>query len=160
MTVPAPVRDRREELLLSATSLRHGLALEPQVAATAMADLPGVWHVGVPRNSADPWASAAGGVGRDVTSARLAAVGEALERYAAATCPLPVRRRSQIPAGETVLPAAEFSLLRPDQVAAAGGAFDELYGDDARFTTARTRCTTTRRCGCRTSSSACAARAA
>jgi ribosomal protein S12 methylthiotransferase accessory factor len=136
VTLPDGVRDRREQLLLSATSSRHGLALEPQVARTAMADLPGVWHVGVPRGGAEPWSSAAGGVGRDLASARLAAVGEALERYAAATCPLPVVSRSQLPAGDAVLPADAFSLLRADQVAAAGGAFDALYGDDADFTLA------------------------
>ncbi|MBA3748118.1 MAG: hypothetical protein H0W96_11605, partial [Solirubrobacterales bacterium] len=63
MTVPATVRDRRAELLMSAANHRHGIVLKPQLARTAMADMPGVWHVGVPQNSADAWRSAAGGVG-------------------------------------------------------------------------------------------------
>ena len=135
MTLPDATRDRRAELLLSAANFRHGIVLKPQVARTGMADLPGVWHVGVPQNSADAWSSAAGGVGRDVASARLAAIGEALERYAAMTCALPVRTRSQL-AGEPVVPASEFSLLRPEQVAAAGDAFARLYDEEAPLTRA------------------------
>jgi ribosomal protein S12 methylthiotransferase accessory factor len=129
---PAP-RDRRAELMLSAAGARHGMVLAPQVARTGMAELPGVWHVGVPRTrGGDGWTSASGGVGRDVAGARLAAVGEALERYAAATCPIALRSRAAL-AGETVLAAAEFSLFTAQQVAAPGFAFAGLYGDDARY---------------------------
>lgn len=135
MTVPGTVRDRRAQLLLSAANFRHGVVLKPQVARTGMADLPGVFHVGVPRDSADAWSSAAGGVGRDLASARLAAIGEALERYAAVTCALPVRTRAQL-AGETVVAASEFSLLSPDRVADGAPAPAGLYGDDARYTQA------------------------
>ena len=109
------------------------MVLAPQVARTGMADLAGVVHVGVPRaRGGDGWSSASGGVGRDVASARLAAIGEALERYAAATCPLELRTRGDLD-GETVVPAAEFSLFSPEQVAAPGFAFAELYAADARY---------------------------
>ncbi len=132
MTLPDATRDRRAELLLSAANFRHGIVLKPQVARTGMADLPGVWHVGVPQNSADAWRSAAGGVGRDIASARLAAIGEALERYAAATCALTTRTRSQL-AGEAIVAASEFSLFSAEQVAAPRFAFSSLYDDDALY---------------------------
>ena len=137
----APLRrDRRAELLLSAADARHGMVLAPQVARTGMADLPGVVHVGVPRTRAgDGWSSASGGVGRDVASARSAALGEALERYAAATCALERRTRREI-AGERVLPAAGFSLFTPDQVASPGfalGCFGLLTRASAWFLSAR-----------------------
>ena len=131
-TVLSP-RDRRAELMLSAAGARHGMVLAPQVARTGMAELPDVWHVGVPRTrGGDGWSSASGGVGRDVASARLAAVGEALERYAAATCPLETRTRAEL-AGAPVLPASEFSLFSARQIAEPGFAFAELYGEDARY---------------------------
>lgn len=133
--LPATVRDRRAELLLSAASFRHGIVLKPQVAETSMADLPGIWHVGVPRNSAQPWRSAAGGVGRDVLGAQLAAVGEALERYAAVTCPLPVRARSELGRGG-VVDASEFSLLSDAQRADAPPPYQALYREDAPYTRA------------------------
>ncbi len=135
--LPATVRDRRAELLLSAANFRHGIVLKPQVARTSMADLPGIWHVGVPRNSAQPWRSAAGGVGRDVRAAQLAAVGEALERYAAVTCTLPVSTRADLrrdAASETVVDAAEFSLLNALQRADAPPSFAALYREDAPYT--------------------------
>ena len=127
-------RDRRAELMLSAAGARHGMVLAPQVARTGMADLPGVWHVGVPRTRAsDGWSSASGGVGRDVASARLAAIGEALERYGAATCPIELRTRAELD-GEPVLPAFAFSLFAPEQVAAPGFAFGHLYDEaSARY---------------------------
>lgn len=132
MTLPPTVRDRRAELLRSAANHRHGIVLKPQVACTGMADVAGIWHVGVPQNSADAWHSAAGGVGRDVASARLAAIGEALERYAAVTCALASRTRSQL-ASESIVPASEFSLFSAEQVAAPTFAFSSLYDDDARY---------------------------
>lgn len=135
MSLPATVRDRRAELLESAGNARHGIVPRAQVARTAMADLPGVWHVGVPQHSADRWSSASGGVGRDVAGARRAAIGEALERYAAVTCPLAVRARSQLAADrEAVLPAQAFSLLSEAQVARAGTQLGALYGEDAPYT--------------------------
>lgn len=135
MSVPATVRDRRAELLESAENARHGIVPRAQVARTAMADLPGIWHAGVPQRSADRWSSASGGVGRDVAGACAAAIGEALERYAAVICPLATRSYSQLAAGsEAVVPASAFSLLSCEQVVEAGAALDVLYGEDALYT--------------------------
>ncbi len=125
-------RDRRRELLSSACDARHGVIPKAQVALAGVADLPGIWHVGVPHGTGDAWRSASGGVGRDLASARAAAIGEALERYAAVVCELSLRSRADLDV-ETVLTAADFSLLHPDQVAAHPAVFASVYGDDADY---------------------------
>jgi len=136
MSLPVGVLDRAADLLLSAASFRHGVVLEPQVSSPGAADVPGIFHVGVPAKTADgAWCTAAGGVGRDLASARLAAVGEALERYAAATCPLPGRTYSEL-VGESLVGASESSPANPEQAADPAAWFAGLYGGRAPYTRA------------------------
>ena len=71
-------------LMGQAVGNRHGLVLQPQRASLSMADISAIAHFGAPRAVERPWESAAGGVGRSVTDARLAAIGEAVERATSA----------------------------------------------------------------------------
>lgn len=126
-------RNLQHSLLLSSANFRHGVALKPQVATTGMSDIPGIYHVGIPQNSSEPWKSAAGGVGRTRQSAYISAVGEALERYAGYTFPLPVRARNECNPKITI-GAESFSLFTEDQRGLADFPFAGLYADDAHLT--------------------------
>ena len=76
--------------------------------ATA-ADPAGVFHASVAREDYD-FASAGGGVARSVAGAQTAAVGEALERYAASTSRLPLTDVDDLQHEANVLPASTFTL--------------------------------------------------
>jgi ribosomal protein S12 methylthiotransferase accessory factor len=104
----------RTELLRRAASFRHGVVLSPQRVKRTLADPDGVVNVAVPENSPEPWKSSAGGIGRTRLAAELAAIGEALERYAAATFPLPEHGRDEL-AGRPVLELADFCLHGEEQ---------------------------------------------
>lgn len=114
-------------LMTEAVGNRHGLVPEPQRATLSMADIEGIVHYGVPRVVEAPWESAAGGVARSEEEARLAAIGEAVERATSAQVVLPWRPRRDIPAEERIDPE-EFSLFTPEQRADPafphGGLFD------------------------------------
>ena len=79
-------------LLLQTPNNRHGIALEPQRASVSLSDSQDIVHMGVPSSIESPWESAAGGVGTDEDSAKLAAIGEAIERYCATLIKLPQQR--------------------------------------------------------------------
>src|SRR5207249_1638231 len=81
-------------LLRSAASFRHGIVLPPEEVEPTFADIRGLTNMGVPANSEDPWAGATGGIGWDHEPAENAALGEALERYAAAAFAFPEQPRS------------------------------------------------------------------
>jgi ribosomal protein S12 methylthiotransferase accessory factor len=105
------------------------------VARTGLSDVAGIYHIGVPQNSSEPWKSAAGGVGRDIKSAEMAAVGEALERYSAFTYELPAKRRSEL-GDQVVVGAEEFSLFSEQQRQEDDFPFKNLYSDEVTFTDA------------------------
>lgn len=120
-------------LMLAEANNRHGIALRPQRAPLSMSDARGIVHVGVPSSVASPWESASGGVGRDEEDARLAAIGEAIERYCAAIIPLPLKLRADVPAGERV-DAAEWHLFTDAQRRDPEFPFAGIYSEDCPLT--------------------------
>lgn len=122
-------------LLPGASNNRHGIALRPQRAPLSMSDVRSIVHVGVPNSVISPWESASGGVGRVEEDARLAAIGESVERYCAAIIPLPLRFRDDVPSGECV-DAAEWHLFTDAQRADPAFPFAGIYSDECPFTNA------------------------
>lgn len=123
----------RAALLRSAASFRHGIVLPPEQVEPTLADVDGLTNVGVPANSENPWAGATGGIGWDPESAEGAAVGEALERYAAAAFPLPERRRSELRLQDR-LDADAFSLYSEEQRSRVDFPHEALYRADVAYT--------------------------
>jgi ribosomal protein S12 methylthiotransferase accessory factor len=124
---------RQAALLRTAANFRHGIVLPPEEVESTPADVRGIVNVGVPANSEDPFARATGGIGWERAEAERAAVGEALERYAAATFPLPERRRSEVPESDR-LDADAFSLYTEEQRARPEFPHGALYEADIGYT--------------------------
>ena len=91
-----------------------GIYANVQTLPPAAADPAGVFHASVAREDFD-FASAGGGVARTRAEARTAAVGEALERYAASTVRLPLVAVDDLVEGASVLPASAFTLHSEQQ---------------------------------------------
>lgn len=119
-------------LMRRAVGNRHGVVMQPQRAPVGQADVASIVHFGVPRVTDAPWQSAAGGVGRDVETAWLAAVGETVERTAAGLVRLPSRRRRELP-DEVRIDAGEFALFTPEQRREPGFPYGPLYDDDCPY---------------------------
>ena len=119
-------------LMGQAVGNRHGLVLQPQRASLSMADISAIAHFGAPRAVERPWESAAGGVGRSVTDARLAAIGEAVERATSAQVRLPTRPRRELD-GEPRIDAGEFSLFTPGQRLNPAFPHGTLFDDDCPY---------------------------
>lgn len=92
---PAAVRER----LGRTVGRRHGILLGPGIVPRCPADPLGVYHASVAKEDDPNSASAGGGVGLTVEQAEIAALAEALERYAANVVEIPVVPWDQ--AGET-----------------------------------------------------------
>jgi ribosomal protein S12 methylthiotransferase accessory factor len=120
-------------LLKSASNNRHGITLKPQQARLSMSDDSALFHLGVPNSLSAPWESASGGVAEDYDSAVLAAVGEGIERYCAATAQLPSFKRSQLPS-EKLIDASRFSLFTEEQRTQQGFPFKNIYSDEVGYT--------------------------
>ena len=120
-------------LLRAAADFRHGIVLPPEQVEPTLADIRGLTNIGVPANSDDPWAGATGGIAWTAESAAGAAVGEALERYAAAAFPLPKRPRSEL-RPEARVDADAFSLYSNEQRSRADFPHRALYRDDVAYT--------------------------
>ena len=112
-------------LMQQAVGQRHGMVLPPQRAPLSMADAD-IVHYGVPRKIDSPWESASGGVARRERDARLAAIGEAVERTASGLVQLPMRPRRDIPPGERI-DAEDFALFTPGQRARPGFPHDSIH---------------------------------
>jgi ribosomal protein S12 methylthiotransferase accessory factor len=82
------MHDVRERLMLEAAGSRHGVVPAVQRVPASPGEPAGFHNCAVPRQDRGGWRSASGGAGWTESGARLAAIGEALERYAAAT-PIP-----------------------------------------------------------------------
>ncbi len=95
-----------------AAGQRHGIVMPARIVAKTAADLPGVFNATVMER---PFESKqrAGGAGRSPEAARQAAIGEALEHYAARACALPGQLSSDIE-GE-VIELDDFTLHSSDQ---------------------------------------------
>ncbi len=77
-----------KQLLYHGAGNRLGVVAAPEHIPVTMADVPGVFHASV----RSPF-GVSGGVGWDIDSATTAAIGEGLERFSAATHPLPTLSR-------------------------------------------------------------------
>ncbi len=119
-------------LLRQAASNRHGLTFEPQNAKLSLSDNRHIFHVGVPGSATNPWESAAGGVSYNQELAELAAIGEGVERYVAATVPIEVVPRSKL-SPETACFAEEWSLFSENQRKNSNFPFSNIYKDDSRY---------------------------
>ena len=86
-----------------------GIYADVLTLPAAAADPAGVFHASVAREDYE-FASAGGGVARSIAGARTAAVGEALERYAASTSQLPLTNVADLEHKANVLPASAFTL--------------------------------------------------
>ena len=118
-------------LMQQAVGQRHGMVLPPQRAPLSMADAD-IVHYGVPRRIDSPWESASGGVARRERDARLAAIGEAVERTASGLVRLPTRPRRDIPSDERI-DAEDFALFTPDQRARPGFPHGCIHDPDCPY---------------------------
>ena len=122
----------KEKLILECANFRHGLILPPQNVEITFADIEEVENFAVPQNSSEPWESASGGIGRDEKSARLAAIGEALERYSACAVKLPSKKKNQI--SGKIVELEEFSLFSRDQISDRSFPFAQYYREENNYT--------------------------
>lgn len=118
-------------LMQQAVGQRHGLVLPPQRVSLSMADAD-IVHYGVPRKIDSPWESASGGVARRERDARLAAIGEAVERTTSGLVQLPMRPRRDIPPGERI-DAEDFALFTPDQRARPGFPHGSIHDPECPY---------------------------
>lgn len=122
-----------DALLRHAVNPRHGIVPSVHVLPTTMADISGVWHASATRPGAAVQDSPAGGVGWTRDTAERAAIGEALERYAAAVAHLP--ESADDPDPTRTLGFQDFSLFTPEQRCSPGFPHTDLYSRQARTTT-------------------------
>ena len=99
--------------LLTASGSRHPMVAPPMVVPAAAADPAGVYHASV-ASDVDATRSAGGGAARTRAGAAVAAVAEALERWAAGTASVPLQRASAV-AAHCRIRLDEFSLHDPSQ---------------------------------------------
>jgi len=120
----------KAQLLKSAANFRHGIILPPQAVDNLPSDIDRFFNAGIPQNTSEPWKSASGGVGRNLKDAETAAIGEALERYAAYACQIPRKKVTEIPKSST-LNLSQFSLFSQDQLNSSDFPYRHLYDDRA-----------------------------
>jgi len=118
-------------LMQQAVGQRHGMVLPPQRVSLSMADAD-IVHYGVPRKIDSPWESASGGVARRERDARLAAIGEAVERTTSGLVQLPMRPRCDIPPCERI-DAEDFALFTPDQRARPGFPHGSIHDPECPY---------------------------
>lgn len=68
----------------------------------------------MPEDSARPWKSASGGIGRERDKATIGALAEAMERYSAAVINFPIKKLSEL-RGEKTIAHGEFTLFSQEQ---------------------------------------------
>ena len=91
--------------------------------------------MGVPGSIESPWESAAGGIGRNEEDAKLAAIGEAIERYCASIISVPLKPKASITIRDLV-DAEEWCLFTEEQRKRPGFPFANVYGDNCMYTNA------------------------
>lgn len=119
-------------LIAAATGHRHGLIVPPSPVPVSAADPAGVHHASVAMEG-EAFRSAGGGVGRTRAHAAVAAVGEALERYAATHATLPVRKRSELH-DHHVIGLDDWTLHSPEQRARDEYPHRDAFPDDEWLT--------------------------
>lgn len=122
-------------LLLQSPNNRHGIALEPQRAQVSLSDIQDIIHMGVPGSIESPWESAAGGIGTTEEEAKLAAIGEAIERYCATLIKVPLKTKQSI-SGSRVVEAKQWCLFTDEQICSPVFPFNNIYSDTCMYTNA------------------------
>jgi len=89
--------------------------------------------MGVPSSIESPWESAAGGIGTDENSAKLASISEAIERYCATLIKLPLKNKQSIPRGKFI-EAEEWCLFTDKQLQNPEFPFSNIYSDSCMYT--------------------------
>jgi ribosomal protein S12 methylthiotransferase accessory factor len=117
-----------EPLAVAATGSRHPLVGPAVFVPPAAADVAGVHHASVARHT-DPTRSAGGGAARRRADAATAAVAEALERWAASSAAVPLRRASAVAPAHRIR-LDEWSLHDAAQRASTGFPYGEAYPYD------------------------------
>jgi len=79
------------------------------------------------------WKSASGGIGRTYEEAEKAAIGEALERYGALACTLPMKTENELH-GKDVIHLDEFSLFSEEQKVHKDFPYNSFYEDEKIYT--------------------------
>jgi len=120
-------------MVTAATNSRHGLVRSLHHARRTFAEPAGVFNVGALERPTDGWQSVAGGIGRSRDAAREAAIGEALERYAAHRCALPRRSKAEL-LGRPILELEDFSLYSAEQRRSPCFPHRELYEGERAYT--------------------------
>jgi ribosomal protein S12 methylthiotransferase accessory factor len=119
------------KLIRRAAGQRHGIVMPPRIVAKTAAELPGVSNAVVMAGPFDAQ-QRAGGAGRSTDDAELAAIGEALEHYAARACTLRAVPESEID-GERI-ELAEFSLHSVEQRSRPDFPHRDFYAEPPLFT--------------------------
>lgn len=123
---PTPLRTHVASL---AAGLRCGVVPPVQLIPTTFADPPGVFNAAIVGDTPSTLLAAAGGLGRTRAHAIGAAVGEALERYAASNAPLELRRRPS----DAFLALREVALFSDAQRASRGFPFPDPHPSEIRY---------------------------
>jgi ribosomal protein S12 methylthiotransferase accessory factor len=123
----------RVSSLVEAAGFRHGLVHPPRVVRRTFAEPPGVVNVAVPERGVGGWQSASGGIARTRDAAAEAAIGEALERYAAHACTLPRRSRAGLSGPETI-ELEDWSLYSHEQRRRPDFPYASLYSGERTYT--------------------------
>ncbi len=89
--------------------------------------------MGVPSSIISPWESASGGVGYEVDEAKLAAIGESIERYAATIKQLPLKSKTTIQPDSRIDPE-KWCLFSRQQREDPSFPFGNLYKDTCLYT--------------------------
>jgi ribosomal protein S12 methylthiotransferase accessory factor len=119
-------------LLPRSANNRHGITFAPQTAALSKSDVPDLYHVGVPMYKGEGWQSASGGVARSESIATLAAIGEGVERYAAAQAKVPEKYKKDV-LSDQLISAEEFVLFTNEQRSQPDFPFMRLYDDTCKY---------------------------
>ncbi len=91
--------------------------------------------MGIPSSIESPWESASGGVGRTEEDAKLAAIGEAVERYCATINNLPLKSKTTVAATELV-DARAWCLFTDEQRNNPAFPFGNIYSETCMYTNA------------------------
>jgi ribosomal protein S12 methylthiotransferase accessory factor len=98
-----------DHLLRQCAHAHTGLVPAVHLLENQASDWPGIFNAAVPEEAVNSWQTISGAVGLTPEAAQSAAIGEALERHAAALAPFAVRVRSSLMAGERILDETVFA---------------------------------------------------
>ena len=117
--------------MLAAANPRHGVVASPQHIQGSHADIGDVFHVGVPPTTDHRGRNPAGGAGRTLRAATLAALGESMERYAGACATPPLFAKHSLDIER--IDAEHCALFTETQRAASDFPAAGLYSDECPY---------------------------